>query len=56
MTTASANSPSTRPDPHPHTGAWLTPTNSATNHPESRRAANQLTPPGVRTGDSGTKK
>ncbi len=37
-------------------GASLTPTSRATSQPESRTAPSQLSLPGVRTGDSGTKK
>ncbi len=43
-------------DPQPHDGASLTPRSRATSHPESRTAPHQLILPGVRTGDSGTKK
>jgi len=49
-------SPMTLLEPQPQVGASLTPTSSATNHDESRTAASQLILPGVRTGDSGTKK
>ena len=53
-TAARAIRPRTRGDPHPHTGASLTPRRRATSQADRRTAASQLIRPGVRTGDSGT--
>ncbi len=55
-TTAATIRPMTLPEPQPQSGAWLSATSSATSHAESSTAGAQLIRPGVRTGDSGTKK
>ena len=45
-----------RGSPQPHVEPWLIATSTATSHDDSSAAPTQLTRPGERTGDSGTKK
>ncbi len=56
MTTAATMRPMTLVEPHPQVGASLTPSSRATSQADSSTAASQLILPGVRTGDSGTKR
>ena len=55
-TMPSRKRPMVRGSPQPHVEPWLIATSTATSHDDSSAAPTQLTRPGERTGDSGTKK